>query len=127
MAGQILKCADPVVELGVERIIVHPLYNDASSSKYHDIALLRLSADVAYSKYIKPICLPVDGLSSGLIVGNKLTVSGWGRTNGTVIYVTFTNTTIKNIPEKSMLMAQFVLWFASKHECRVNVQMSSIR
>lgn len=82
--GQMLKnkCADPIMEVGVEKIIVHHLYNDNSKHKHHDIALLRLNADVKYSHYIKPICLPVDELKSGLIVGNKLTVSGWGRTNG---------------------------------------------
>lgn len=83
--GQILKCADPVVDVGVEKIIVHPQYNDASRDKHHDIALVRLNTNVSYSKYIKPICLPIVGLSSGLITGNKLTVSGWGSTNGTKI------------------------------------------
>ncbi|XP_055324479.1 CLIP domain-containing serine protease B8 isoform X2 [Sitodiplosis mosellana] len=79
--GQVLKCADPVVEVGVEKIIVHPQYNDTSRDKHHDLALLRLDTNVSYSKYIKPICLPIVGLSSGLITGNKLTVSGWGSTN----------------------------------------------
>lgn len=83
--GQILKCADPVVEVGVEKIIVHPQYNDKSRDKHHDIALIRLNTNVSYSKYIKPICLPIVGLSSGLITGNKLTVAGWGSTNGTDI------------------------------------------
>lgn len=81
-SGQILKCADPVVEVGVEKIIVHPDYNDKSRDKMHDIALLRLNTNVTYSKYIKPICLPMAGLSSGLITGHKLTVCGWGATNG---------------------------------------------
>lgn len=81
-SGQILKCADPVVEVGVEKIIVHPDYNDKSRGKMHDIALIRLNTNVTYSKYIKPICLPVAGLSSGLITGNKLSVAGWGTTNG---------------------------------------------
>lgn len=82
-SGQILKCADPVVEVGVEKIIVHPQYNDKSRDKHHDIALIRLDTNVSYSKYIKPICLPIVGLNSGLITGNKLTVAGWGSTNGT--------------------------------------------
>lgn len=97
--GQILKCADQVVELGVEKIIVHQQYNDKSKNKHHDIALLRLNADVTYSKYIKPICLPVEDLNSGLIVGSKLTVSGWGRTNGIAIFV--------YIYKISILIAQF--------------------
>lgn len=80
--GLVLKCADPVVDAPVEKIIVHPQYNDTSRDKHHDIALIRLNTNVSYSKYIKPICLPIVGLSSGLITGNKLTVSGWGSTNG---------------------------------------------
>lgn len=79
-----LKCADPVVDAGIEKIIVHPQYNNASRDKHHDIALIRLNQNVKYSKFIKPICLPVDGLSSGLITGNKLHVAGWGQTNGTL-------------------------------------------
>lgn len=81
--GQILKCADPIVEVGVEKIIIHPRYNDKSRDKRHDIALLRLDTYVKYSKYIRPICLPIAGFGSGLITGNKLTVAGWGSTNGT--------------------------------------------
>lgn len=83
--AQILKCADPIVEVGVEKIIVHPQYNDKSRDKQHDIALLRLDTNVKYSKYIRPICLPIAGFTSGLITGNKLTVAGWGSTNGTAV------------------------------------------
>lgn len=86
--GHILKCADPVVDVGVEKIIVHPQYDDTSRDKHHDIAIVRLETNVSYSNYIKPICLPIVGFSSGLITGNKLTVAGWGSTNS-MCYVFF--------------------------------------
>lgn len=89
--GLIQKCADPVVELGVEKIIIHPQYNDTLRDKHHDVALLRLNKIVSYSKYIKPICLPIVGLNSGLITGNKLTVSGWGSTNGMHLFTKWTS------------------------------------
>lgn len=86
--NSIKNCADPVVEVGVEKITVHRQYNDNSKHRHHDIALLRLNADVKYSQYIKPICLPVDELKTGLIVGSMLTVCGWGRTNGIKVHFT---------------------------------------
>lgn len=85
--GQVLKCADPVIEMGVEKVIIHPEYNDESRDKQHDIALLRLDKNIRYSKYVKPICLPTIGLSSGLVAGNKLVVAGWGSTDGTLLQI----------------------------------------
>lgn len=74
-------CADPVVEVGFDKIIVHTNYSEQSSHRYHDIALVRLDRNVNSTKYIRPICLPVDGQSSGIRAGNRLTVAGWGQTD----------------------------------------------
>lgn len=79
--GKKLICADPVVDMNVEKIIVHKNYSDLARNKQHDIALIRLAANVKESNYIKPICLPHKGFKSGLRAGNKLTVAGWGRTD----------------------------------------------
>lgn len=47
----------------------------SSSNEYNDIALLRLSQDVPFTDFVKPICLPkTDRL------GSKAWVAGWGTT-----------------------------------------------
>lgn len=74
-------CADPIVEVGFDKIIVHANYSENSPQRYHDIALIRLDRDVKCTKYIRPICLPTNGHSSGIRAGNRLTVAGWGQTD----------------------------------------------
>lgn len=74
-------CADPIVEVDFEKIVVHENYSEHSPQRYHDIALIRLDRDVKSTKYIRPICLPIDGHSSGINAGNRLTVAGWGQTD----------------------------------------------
>ncbi|KAG7204080.1 hypothetical protein KM043_001931 [Ampulex compressa] len=70
-----LICADSAVWVGVEEQIAHEEYRPNSREQRYDIALLRLSRDVQFTNYIKPICLPsTDSL------GQKLYVAGWGRT-----------------------------------------------
>lgn len=57
----------------VSEIIPHPNYN--VSSRYNDIALLRLSGNVEFNPYIIPACLPLDSE-----IPKKLTAMGWGAT-----------------------------------------------
>lgn len=49
-------CSDGHVDYGIEKTIIHPQYNPMS--KQNDIALIRLSKDVKFTKFITPICLP---------------------------------------------------------------------
>ncbi|XP_017767893.1 PREDICTED: serine protease easter-like [Nicrophorus vespilloides] len=70
------ECTDPPVNVGIEKVIVHPNYND--SVKSNDIALIRLNSDVHFSDFVRPICLPSD--DDYARVGEKLFVAGWGRT-----------------------------------------------
>ncbi|KAF5298265.1 hypothetical protein FQR65_LT09776 [Abscondita terminalis] len=71
-----LECSDLVVDVGVEKIIVHPLYN--STVYQHDIALIRLKHSITFSDYIRPICLPERNLLQSNNIRN-LTSSGWGK------------------------------------------------
>lgn len=73
-----------VEDIKIESVVVHELFD--SSAKVHDIALIRLSRPVEFSRKklnIKPVCLPtkerqqVDGLRSEL---QNLTVAVWGVT-----------------------------------------------
>ncbi|XP_058795516.1 CLIP domain-containing serine protease HP8-like [Phymastichus coffea] len=69
------KCSDPPVTIRIEEQIVHEDYAPYSAHQRYDIALLRLSRDMPYTDYIRPICLPDNSN-----VASKLTAAGWGRT-----------------------------------------------
>lgn len=69
------QCADDPVTVGVEEQIAHEEYRPLSRDQRYDIALLRLSRDVTFTTFIKPICLPVNSS-----VGGRLYVAGWGKT-----------------------------------------------
>ncbi|XP_011874753.1 PREDICTED: uncharacterized protein LOC105565840 [Vollenhovia emeryi] len=68
-------CIDDPVTVGVEEQFAHEEYRPLSRDQRYDIALLRLSRDVTFTTYIKPICLPSNPSLSG-----KLFVAGWGKT-----------------------------------------------
>lgn len=57
----------------VSEIIPHPNYK--TSSRYNDIALLRINKKVTFHAYIRPACLPIASM-----VPDKLTAMGWGAT-----------------------------------------------
>lgn len=74
-------CSDAPVDVAVEEVIPHESYNPNSKAQENDIALLRLSQAVAYTDFIKPICLPTsDILRSKNYEGINLEVAGWGKT-----------------------------------------------
>lgn len=68
-------CADDPISVGVEEQIPHEDYRPLSRDQKNDIALLRLTQDVTFTNYIRPICLPADAS-----MGVKLFVAGWGKT-----------------------------------------------
>lgn len=71
----ILVCADEPVTVGVEEQIAHENYRPNSKDQKYDIALLRLTRDVSFTNYVKPICLPPNAA-----IGEKLYAAGWGKT-----------------------------------------------
>lgn len=73
-------CNKKVIELGYEEVIPHPEFNTRSLNRYHDIALIRLNADVSYSDFVRPVCLPLAATRRAINVGEELIVAGWGRT-----------------------------------------------
>lgn len=61
--------------------IVHESYQPNSKNQHHDIALLRLSKNVRYTEFIKPVCLQVDSSLRDInLDGLSLEVAGWGKT-----------------------------------------------
>ena len=59
----------------LSRIIKHPLYDSVTFD--YDIALLKLSKPVNYTRYIRPACLPPSDFK--LEAGANTFVSGWGK------------------------------------------------
>lgn len=66
--------------MGIEEIVAHPNYNERNRNKTNDIGLVRLSEDVSYSDFVKPICLPSTVGASRSAAMTSLQVAGWGRT-----------------------------------------------
>ncbi|XP_032596341.1 serine protease easter [Drosophila grimshawi] len=74
-------CAPPHLDVPVERTIPHPSYDPGSKNQINDIALLRLSRQIEYTDFVRPICLPLDtNLRSAAFDGISMDVSGWGKT-----------------------------------------------
>ncbi|XP_030370821.1 spaetzle-processing enzyme-like [Scaptodrosophila lebanonensis] len=74
-------CAPLHIDVEVERRILHEMYDKASIHQLHDIALLRLKESVAYTEYVKPICLPISSeVRANSFVGYGMDVAGWGST-----------------------------------------------
>lgn len=74
------ECSEPVIDSRVEHFIAHPQYNENARNKANDIGLVRLWADVKYSEFVRPICLP-SVVKLGRSAADKLLLaSGWGRT-----------------------------------------------
>lgn len=73
-------CNDPPVDIPVELKIPHENYDPHGSNQHNDIALLRLSQEVRFSTFIRPICLPVEPtIRNNLFEKQTLSVAGWGE------------------------------------------------
>lgn len=74
-------CAPEHIDVRVERAIPHPLYNPNSRNQVNDIALLRLERSIAYTDFVRPICLPLSpNLRAATFDGIVMDVAGWGKT-----------------------------------------------
>ena len=60
----------------MSKVFNHPLYNKKTLD--YDIAVLKLSRPVKYTKYIRPACVPPSGFK--VDSGKEAFVSGWGKT-----------------------------------------------
>lgn len=77
-------CADPHIDVAIDKLIVHEDHNNEPRSQWDDIALIRLDRDVTFSEYIRPICLPIDDETRpSNTTGLRVTEVGWSRTVNT--------------------------------------------
>ncbi|KAF5287586.1 hypothetical protein FQA39_LY15863 [Lamprigera yunnana] len=72
---ELTECTEPVLDLNVEEII----RDGKKSNGPYDFALIRLNQSVSYSDYIRPICLPFEGVQGSK--PSSLLISGWGALN----------------------------------------------
>ena len=98
-----LDCAPPPVDYDISEIIPHPQYDPKNPSKYHDLALLRLTENVRYTNFIRPICMPTEDFEKGFISGYRHVVCGWGKTDmcKSAIYCNKSLISIKRISVKA--------------------------
>lgn len=99
-------CADDPISVGIDEQIVHESYWPSSRDNKYDVAVLRLSRDVAFTNYIKAICLP-----SHANIGQNLFVAGWGRTENR---------------SSSDVKLKLSLSIADKEQCRVTYRTAKI-
>uniref|UniRef100_A0A2M4BNY7 CLIP domain-containing serine protease n=2 Tax=Anopheles marajoara TaxID=58244 RepID=A0A2M4BNY7_9DIPT len=77
--NDVKDCSEDKLDLPPLEIITHPDYNP--STQRNDIALIRIEQTPAYSDFLRAICLPTRNVDSFVVPGQKLSVSGWGRTD----------------------------------------------
>lgn len=74
-------CNDKVIRADIEETVPHYGYDTSSIDRHHDIALIRLSDNIKYTDFIRPVCLPLPSLEPETVnIGDQLIVAGWGRT-----------------------------------------------
>ncbi|XP_053691830.1 serine protease easter-like [Sabethes cyaneus] len=81
----IQRCADPVIDVGIEKISIHKNYTRrVSKGGKIDMALLRLDRNVAFGGFISPICLPKNDVEGQFSRDQTFYVAGWGMTEDDV-------------------------------------------
>lgn len=71
--------ADAQQVIGVRTIVKHPLFNAKTYS--HDVALIKLKSPAKLTKYVAPVCLPINDT---LMNGERAIITGWGSVEGEI-------------------------------------------
>ncbi|XP_013135612.1 PREDICTED: serine protease easter-like isoform X2 [Papilio polytes] len=74
-------CSPSVQDIKVVDRIPHEKYDPNDVHQRNDIALLKLSRDVVFTDFVKPICLPLTNAQrTSSFDGYEMEVAGWGKT-----------------------------------------------
>lgn len=93
------NCADAVVDIPVIERTPHENYVPTSRAQENDIALLRLARPVAFTDWIRPICLPVANSNRNINYENTdaaFVVAGWGKVSITAFCLNLCNNSHTN-------------------------------
>lgn len=85
-------CAYPTLDIVVAETFTHEEYLPGIGATFfldNDVALIRLSENVTYTDYIRPICLPPRDLEATHFDGRNLVESGWGYNSDGEIIIFF--------------------------------------
>ncbi|XP_054084870.1 phenoloxidase-activating enzyme-like [Zeugodacus cucurbitae] len=112
-----LDCESKHIDMVVSKIIKHPEHE----SLYNDLALLQLNAAVRVTRYITPICLPLETRQFSASFDNTaMQISGWGaHMFGEIAEVKMKSITyISNMDECKKLYSNGVAGdLTAKHVC----------
>lgn len=75
------KRFNPATDVKIKQFIQHPFWD--SPKHYYDIALVELTEAVSFSNLVRPACLPGSFPSK-----YDAYITGWGVTDGKVIFLT---------------------------------------
>lgn len=70
-------CAEPAIDVPVEKVLVHEQYARQHRPQLNDIALLRLAEPVTTTEWIRPVCLPERPVLP--TSDEVLILAGWGN------------------------------------------------
>lgn len=70
-------CADPAIDVPVEKVFIHEQYARHQRPQINDIALLRLAQPVETTSWVRPVCLPERPVLPGS--DEVLILAGWGN------------------------------------------------
>lgn len=73
-------CAEPTLDFEISKTILHENYKKAIAAQHYDIALIRLKGTVEeFTRFVQPICLPLDPQLWNRKYENSFTAVGWGN------------------------------------------------
>ncbi|CAF0738870.1 unnamed protein product [Brachionus calyciflorus] len=84
-------------------VIYHENYSNVDFYKGVDIALIRLTKNLNFSKNIQPICLPPPGFNLEKIENKALTLIGWGSIDGS----SKTSSLAENLQEANLKLLNY--------------------
>ncbi|CAB3245128.1 unnamed protein product [Arctia plantaginis] len=75
-------CTDGAIRIPIEKIIIHPQYEDNSKLRRNDIALIKMTELAPFTDFIRPICLPTSDITLTKDPIKWLKFSAWGTASG---------------------------------------------
>ncbi|KAF5288693.1 hypothetical protein FQR65_LT11958 [Abscondita terminalis] len=92
-----------IQEHSLSKVILHPEFNPETFA--NDIALLQVDGYVAFTDYVRPVCLWDDDKDLASVIRKKGTVVGWGIDEKGVLTEELMKTTMPIVPQDTCLFS----------------------